>query len=70
MINQKNALMAIIVTLFCSLLMSSFLAHAETVDRIVAVVEDDVILESELQMEESTIRARMAESKAQHCFWW
>lgn len=65
MINQKNALMAIIVTLFCSLLMSSFLAHAETVDRIVAVVEDDVILESELQMEESTIRARMAESKAQ-----
>ncbi|OTE96383.1 molecular chaperone SurA [Crenothrix sp. D3] len=54
-----------VVTLFCTLLMSSFLVHAETVDRIVAVVEDDVILESELQREESTIRARMAESKAQ-----
>jgi peptidyl-prolyl cis-trans isomerase SurA len=64
-INQKNAVMAMIVMLFCSLLMSSFLVHAETVDRIVAVVEDDVILESELQREESTIRARMAESKAQ-----
>ncbi|MDD1609475.1 MAG: peptidylprolyl isomerase [Methylococcaceae bacterium] len=45
--------------------MSSFLIHAETVDRIVAVVEDDVILESELQREESAIRARMTESKAQ-----
>ncbi|MFI3188305.1 MAG: peptidylprolyl isomerase [Methylococcales bacterium] len=65
MINQKNALVAMVVTLFCTLLMSSFLVHAETVDRIVAVVEDDVILESELQREESTIRARMAESKAQ-----
>jgi peptidyl-prolyl cis-trans isomerase SurA len=64
-INQKNALVAMVVTLFCTLLMSSFLVHAETVDRIVAVVEDDVILESELQREESTIRARMAESKAQ-----
>ncbi|MSP27739.1 MAG: molecular chaperone SurA [Methylococcales bacterium] len=57
--------MAMVVTLFCSLLMNSFLAQAETVDRIVVVVEDDVILESELQSEESTIRARMAESKAQ-----
>jgi peptidyl-prolyl cis-trans isomerase SurA len=54
-----------VVALFCSLLMSSFLVQAETVDRIVAVVEDDVILESELQREESTIRARMTESKAQ-----
>ncbi|MDD1607067.1 MAG: peptidylprolyl isomerase [Methylococcaceae bacterium] len=54
-----------VLALFCSLLMSSFLIHAETVDRIVAVVEDDVILESELQREESAIRARMTESKAQ-----
>jgi peptidyl-prolyl cis-trans isomerase SurA len=54
-----------VIALFCSLLMSSFLIHAETVDRIVAVVEDDVILESELQREEATIRARMTESKAQ-----
>jgi peptidyl-prolyl cis-trans isomerase SurA len=45
--------------------MSSFLVQAETVDRIVAVVEDDVILESELQREEATISARMTENKAQ-----
>jgi peptidyl-prolyl cis-trans isomerase SurA len=54
-----------VVALFCSLLMSSFLVQAETVDRIVAVVEDDVILESELQREEATISARMTENKAQ-----
>jgi peptidyl-prolyl cis-trans isomerase SurA len=54
-----------VVALFCNLLMSSFLVHAETVDRIVAVVEDDVILESELQREEATISARMTENKAQ-----
>ncbi|OYV19664.1 MAG: peptidyl-prolyl cis-trans isomerase SurA [Methylococcaceae bacterium NSP1-2] len=65
MINQRNTVRVMVLALFCSLLMSSFLIHAETVDRIVAVVEDDVILESELQREESAIRARMTESKAQ-----
>jgi peptidyl-prolyl cis-trans isomerase SurA len=38
--------------------------YAETIDRIVAVVEDDVILEGELEREVATIRARMTEAKA------
>lgn len=65
MINQKNIAMLMIAALFCSLLMSSVLVQAETIDNIVAVVEDDVILESELQREMATIMARMTESKAQ-----
>lgn len=65
MINQSNTIRIIVVALFYSLLISGVSVHAETVDRIVAVVEDDVILESELQGEEATIRARMMESKAE-----
>jgi peptidyl-prolyl cis-trans isomerase SurA len=63
MIKQKN--IVIVLTLFCSLLITSVVVYAETIDRIVAVVEDDVILEGELEREVSTIRARMTESKAQ-----
>jgi len=63
MIKQKN--IVIVLTLFCSLLITSVVAYAETIDSIVAVVEDDVILEGELEREVSTIRARMTESKAQ-----
>jgi len=63
MIKQKN--IVIVLTLFCSLLITSVVVYAETIDRIVAVVEEDVILEGELEREVSTIRARMTESKAQ-----
>jgi peptidyl-prolyl cis-trans isomerase SurA len=62
-INQRNAVR--VVTLFFSLLITSVAVYAETIDRIVAVVEEDVILEGELEREVSTIRARMTESKAQ-----
>lgn len=51
--------------LLCGLLASSFWVRAETLDRIIAVVEDDVILEGELEREVATIRARMLEAKAQ-----
>lgn len=63
MIKQKN--IVIFLTLFCSLLITNVVVYAETIDRIVAVVEDDVILEGELEREVSTIKARMTESKAQ-----
>jgi peptidyl-prolyl cis-trans isomerase SurA len=64
MINWKT--ITIIIALFCGLLTSNFLVHAEeTVDKIVAIVEDDVILEGELEREMATIRARMTESKSQ-----
>jgi len=63
MIKQKNIVIAL--TLCCSLLINSVVVYAETIDRIVAVVEDDVILEAELEREVAAIRARMAESKAQ-----
>jgi peptidyl-prolyl cis-trans isomerase SurA len=43
----------------------SFLAHAEPLDRIVAIVEDDVILEHELQSEMTAIVQRMVANKAQ-----
>jgi peptidyl-prolyl cis-trans isomerase SurA len=65
MINQKKIAMLMLSALFCSLLVSSFLVQAEQLDRIIAVVEDDVILEGELEREVNTIRARMTESKAQ-----
>ncbi len=63
MIKQKNIVIAL--ALCCSLLINSVVVYAETIDRIVAVVEDDVILEAELEREVAAIRARMAESKAQ-----
>jgi peptidyl-prolyl cis-trans isomerase SurA len=47
----------------CGLL--SFATIAEVLDRMVAVVEDDVILESELNLEVATIIQRMQASKAQ-----
>ncbi|MGZ8935644.1 MAG: peptidylprolyl isomerase [Methylobacter sp.] len=50
--------------LFCSFLFSSFLIHAEVLDTIIAVVEDDVILERELEREVSAIEQRIQASKA------
>lgn len=49
--------------LCCAVL--SFTTTAEVLDRMVAVVEDDVILESELNLEVATILQRMQASKAQ-----
>ena len=65
MINQKKIAMLMLSALYCGLLVSSFLVKAEQIDRIIAVVEDDVILEGELEREVATIRARITESKAQ-----
>jgi len=44
---------------------AGFGLHAETLDGIVAVVEDDVILEQELQKETTVIMQRIAASKTQ-----
>jgi peptidyl-prolyl cis-trans isomerase SurA len=65
MIKQKNIVRIVMSALLCSLLISSFLVHGETLDRIIAVVENDVILEGELEREVNTVRVRMTESKAQ-----
>ncbi|MDD5271238.1 MAG: peptidylprolyl isomerase [Methylovulum sp.] len=46
-------------------LSGNFCAQAQTLDRIVAVVEDDVILEQELQKEVNIIAQRIAASKTQ-----
>ena len=63
MIRHKHK---VIVAAFCGyLLINSVLVHAEPVDRIIAIVENDVILESELEQEIYAIRARMQESQTQ-----
>ncbi|WP_243218454.1 peptidylprolyl isomerase [Methylobacter sp. S3L5C] len=55
----------IISLLTCWFLLAVFLAHAEVLGKIVAVVEDDVILEQELDKEISTIRQRIQGSQTQ-----
>jgi peptidyl-prolyl cis-trans isomerase SurA len=63
MIRHKHK---VIVAALCGyLLINSVLVHAEPVDRIIAIVENDVILESELEREIYAIRARMQESQTQ-----
>ncbi|MGZ5029289.1 MAG: peptidylprolyl isomerase [Methylobacter sp.] len=54
----------IVMVLLCNLLFSSFLASAEVLDTIVAVVEEDVILERELQKEVAAIEQRIQQSNA------
>jgi len=65
MINRKNIKTVILKLFICSVLFSSFLACAEVLDTIVAVVEDDVILERELREEVATITQRIQASKTQ-----
>jgi peptidyl-prolyl cis-trans isomerase SurA len=65
MIDRNTIKTAIFTLLFCSLLFSSFLAGAEVLDKIVAVVEDDVILEKELNKEVSVIAQRIHASQTQ-----
>jgi len=61
----KNMKKAIVFVLFCNLLLGSFLVQAEVLDTIIAVVEDDVILERELQHEVSIIVQRILASKSE-----
>ncbi len=65
MIDRNTIKTAIFTLLFCSLLFSSFLVSAEVLDKIVAVVEDDVILEKELDREVSAITQRIQASQTQ-----
>ncbi|MFI3184817.1 MAG: peptidylprolyl isomerase [Methylococcaceae bacterium] len=65
MINYPNIKKNLVAMLLCHALFSSFLVHAEVLDSIIAVVEDDVILERELQKEVAVIQQRIQQSNAQ-----
>lgn len=65
MIIRENIKTAILAVLFCSLLFGNFSIQAETLDKIIAVVESDVILERELQKEVSAVTQRIEAGKAQ-----
>ncbi|MGZ8153193.1 MAG: peptidylprolyl isomerase [Methylovulum sp.] len=65
MIDRRRLKIALIAVLFCNLLLSSFWVHAEVLDEIIAVVEDDVILNRELQKEVAEITQRIQASKSQ-----
>lgn len=65
MIDQNTIKKAIMSILICGLLSGSFLVRAEVLGKIVAVVEDDVILKQELDREVSTIAQRIQASKTQ-----
>jgi len=64
MIKQINMKRTIVIVLLCNLLFGSFLVHAEVLDTIIAVVEEDVILERELQKEVAAIEQRIQQSNA------
>ncbi|MDD5461143.1 MAG: peptidylprolyl isomerase [Methylococcales bacterium] len=65
MIDPKTFKTAIFTLIFCTLSFSSFLAGAEVLDKIVAVAEDDIILEKELNREVAAIAQRIQASHAQ-----
>ncbi len=65
MIKHKKLNRAMLLVLLCTGLLANFFVHAEVLDKIVAVVEDDVILEQELNKEVSVIRQRIQASKTQ-----
>jgi peptidyl-prolyl cis-trans isomerase SurA len=64
MIKQENMKRTIFAVLLFYVLLGSISVHAEILDTIVAVVEDDVILERELQKEVSAIEQRIQQSNA------
>ncbi|MGR9012361.1 MAG: peptidylprolyl isomerase [Gammaproteobacteria bacterium] len=64
MIKSENIKRIIAAVLWCNLLLGSFFVHAEVLDTIIAVVEDDVILERELQKEVAIIEQRIQQSNA------
>lgn len=61
----KNMKKAIVFVLLSGLMFGSFLVHAEVLDTIIAVVEDDVILEQELQKEVAVIEQKILASKSE-----
>ncbi|WP_019864840.1 peptidylprolyl isomerase [Methylovulum miyakonense] len=65
MIKQQPTPVILLSILLWSLLSGTFTAKAEPLDRIIAIVEDDVILERELQKEMTGIIQRIAASKSQ-----
>lgn len=65
MIKHKSMKPALRLVFFIGLLCSSFIAGAELLDDMVAVVEDDVILESELEKEVEAIAQRIRASNTQ-----
>jgi len=64
MIKQEHMKRTIVAMLLCNLLLGSFLVHAEVLDTIIAVVEEDVILERELQKEVAVIEQRIQQNNA------
>jgi peptidyl-prolyl cis-trans isomerase SurA len=64
MIKIENTKKILVVLLLGYFLSCSFLVHADVLDTIVAVVEDDVILEGELQKEVAVIEQRIQQSKS------
>jgi peptidyl-prolyl cis-trans isomerase SurA len=64
MIKKEHIKIGLILMLLSNLLFDSFLVHAEVLDTIIAVVEDDVILERELQKEVAVIELRMQQGRA------
>lgn len=64
MSKPRNIKKTIIAVLLCHLLFGSFFVYAEVLDTIIAVVEDDVILERELQKEVAVIEQRIQQSNA------
>ncbi len=63
--NKINILITLRGLLLCCIYAMSPLAHAQVLDKIVAIVEDDVILEQELDKEVNTIIQRIQASKTQ-----
>ena len=53
------------IALLCGALLFPIISPAEVLDNIIAIVEDDVILENELQKEVTTIEQRITASKSQ-----
>lgn len=64
MINCNNIKRLFITLLFSSFLTSVSIVQAEVLDKIIAVVEDDVILERELEQEAAVVMQRMQASNA------
>jgi peptidyl-prolyl cis-trans isomerase SurA len=64
MIKKEYIKIGLILMLLSNLLFDSILVHAEVLDTIIAVVEDDVILERELQKEVAVIELRMQQGRA------
>lgn len=65
MINNKKLNAAIRLIVYCWVLFGGIPVQSEELDRIVAVVEDDVILEQELRKEASSIMQRIQASNTQ-----